>query len=236
MSEPVGRPGRSGTGDTTDSGSAAGLRWLGGAGAGGASAFLAALVALHLLRAADLSPVADYVSDYANGPYGGLFTISAIVHGAGNLAMAAGLWLAFKGSRPGRWGVGLFGLAALGMLVAGVFPTDASGAPSTLVGAIHRGAADVAFTVELIAVALLARAFRDRRGWKAHARLTRVVGVLAAASLAWLVAALAVGWPPGLPERATLAVFLAWELTTGLRLLSVRADAGLLASATLAQR
>lgn len=179
---------------------------------------------MHLLRA-DLSPVADFVSDYANGPYRRLFATSAIVHGVGNLAIAAGLWLVFEGSPSGRWGVGLFGLAALGMVVAGAFPTDAPGASTTVAGATHRGAATVSFVAELVALVLLAPAVRDRLGWRAHAWLTRVLAVLAAYALAWLAAAIAAGWPPGLPERAALVVFLVWELATGLRLLVAPAAA-----------
>lgn len=196
------------------------LRWFGGAGASGALMFLAALVALHLLRT-DLSPVADYVSDYANGPYGGLFTSTAIVHGAGNLTMAYGLWHAVARSRAGRWGVVLLAVAALGMVVGGAFPTDPPGATSTTVGLIHRVAATVAFPVELVAVGVLVEVFRLRPQWREHARWTRAASVLAAVSLAWFVGALAFGWAPGLPERVTLGVFLGWELATGVRLLSV---------------
>jgi hypothetical membrane protein len=218
VSVSLGRPGTGRAGSSTHLGSTSRLRWLGGAGVGGGLAFLGTLVVLHLLRA-DLDPVANYVSDYANGPHGGLFTVSTITHGAGNLAVAAALWVVFAGSRSGRWGAALLAVSALGMLVVGMFPTDAPGASPTTVGTVHQGAATIAFPVELVAVVLLTPALRVRLSWRVHAQLTRVVSVLAAASLVWLVAAQAAGWPQGLPERATLAVFLAWEVATGLRLL-----------------
>lgn len=193
------------------------LRWLGAVGTAGALAFLSALVALHLLGTG-LSPVADFVSDYANSPYGGLFATTAIVHAVGNLTMSVGLWLAFGNSRAGRWGVGLLAVASMGMLIAGAFPTDAPGAAQTVAGTIHRGAVTISFPLELVALVVLAAALRSAL-WRTHATFTRILSVLAAAALAWFATALAVGWPPGLPERATLAVFLVWELGTGIRLL-----------------
>lgn len=184
------------------------VRRLGAAGAAGALAFLGVQVAMHLLRA-DLSPIRDYVSDYANGPYGSLFAASALVHGAGNLALAVGLWLAFADTRAGRWGVGLFAVAALGMLVGGAFPTDPAGVSPTTVGMIHRIAASASFLLELVALLLLTAALRGYPAWRSHRSLTRSSSIAAAIALGWLVAAIAAGWPPGLPERVTLAVFLA---------------------------
>lgn len=190
---------------------------LGAAGAAGALAFLATLVSLHLLDPG-IRVVADYVSDYANGPYGGLFATSVVVHGAGNLAMAAGLWRALGDTRAARQGAVLLGLAAVGLVAGGVFPTDPPESPATWVGVVHRTAASTSFAVELLALVVLVPAFRDRPLWRGHALLTRVLSIPAGLALAWLVVAIAKGWPPGLPERLALAIFLAWELWTGLRL------------------
>lgn len=193
------------------------LRVLGAVAAAAAAAFLGALVSLHLLRS-DLSPVADFVSDYANGPHGSLFIGTGIVHGLGNLALAAGLGYVVGGSRPGRWGVVLFGASSVGLLIGAAFPTDPPDVPATTVGLIHRTAAYLSFPIELVALTLLAVVFADRLAWRLHARLTRMVCLLGASALLWLVVALAVGWPAGLPERGALGVFLVWELGTGIRL------------------
>lgn len=121
--------------------------------------------------------------------------------------------------RLGRWGVALFGVSSLGLLVGAVFPTDPPAAAATTVGLVHRTAAYVSFPVELLALMMFARVFADGMGWRRHADWTRVVCLFAATSLGWLVAALVAGWPPGLAERAAIGGFLMWELGTGVRLL-----------------
>lgn len=194
------------------------VRALGAVAASGAAAFLGALVALHVLRS-DLSPVADFVSDYANGAYGSLFVATGLLHGVGNLALTAGLLYAVGRTRVGRWGVALLAVSSVGLLVGAAFPTDPPGVPATTVGLIHRTSAYLSFPVELVALALFTRVFADRLAWRTHARLTRLTCLLAGAALIWLVVVLSIGGPPGVAERGALAAFLVWELGTGLRLL-----------------
>ena len=81
----------------------------------GVPVFWGGQAALHALRT-DLSVVNDYVSDYANGPWGPLFTVATLVHGVGNLAIAAGLGYALGSARAARAGVLLFTVAAFGLV------------------------------------------------------------------------------------------------------------------------
>ena len=193
-------------------------RRCGTVGLVGVLVFWAGQAALHALRT-DLSVVNDYVSDYANGPGGSLFTVSTLVHGVGNLAIAAGLGYALgRRNRAARAGVLLFALAAIGLLVAATFPTDSAVAPLTVTGLVHRVAATESFAVELAALALLALAFRADSAWRDYLNLSLALTVVAAIMLAWLLVAIGVGWPPGLPERAALLAFTVWELTTAVLL------------------
>lgn len=201
------------------------VRVLGAAAASGAAVFLAALVGLHLLRP-DLSTVRDFVSDYANGPYGTLFIVAGLLHGLGNLALTVGLLYTAGETRAGRWGVALLAVSSVGLLTGAAFPTDPPGAPTTTVGLIHRTSAYLSFPVELVALTLFAIVFADRLAWRTHARLTRVTCLLAAVALVWLVVVLSAGGPPGVPERGALAAFLVWELGTGLRLLISPGEGG----------
>lgn len=183
----------------------------------GVLVFWGGQAALHALRT-DLSVVNDYVSDYANGSWGPLFTVATLVHGVGNLAIAAGLGYALGSARAARAGVLLFTVAALGLFVAAIFPTDPGDASQTVTGLVHRVAATGSFAVELVALALLGLAFRADAAWQRYLRLSRTLTVVAAIALAWLLVAILAEWPPGLPERAALLTFTVWEFTTALLL------------------
>ena len=82
---------------------------------------LACVVALHWLRP-DLDPTAHRISEYAIGPHGSFMAMAFVSIGAGLLALvwpfaaAGGPW-----SRPVAATVAV---AGIGMIVAGLFPTD----------------------------------------------------------------------------------------------------------------
>jgi len=183
----------------------------------GVLVFWGGQVALHVVRP-ELSVVNEYVSDYANGPWGPLFTVATLVHGVGNLAIAAGLVFALRPKGAARAGVVLFAIAALGLFVAAVFPTDPTDAPQTVTGLVHRVAATGSFAVELVALALFGLASRVDAAWRSHLRLSLVFAVVAAFMLAWLLVAIRAEWAPGLAERAALLTFTVWEFRTAVRL------------------
>ena len=183
----------------------------------GVLVFWGGQTALHVVRT-DLSVVNDYVSDYANGPWGPLFTVATLLHGVGNVAIAAGLGYALGRDRATRVGIALFAAAALGLFVAAIFPTDPGDAPQTVRGLVHRVAATGSFTVELAALALLGVAFGADTAWRSYLKLSRALTVVAALMLAWLLVAIRAEWPPGLPERAALLTFTVWEFATAVLL------------------
>lgn len=193
------------------------VRALGIAGAAGVVVFWAALASLHVLRP-ELSAISDYVSDYANGRWGSVFTVSVLAHGVGNVAITAGLVLSLGGRLAARLGIVAFAVATAGLLVAGVFPTDPTGAPLSVTGLVHRAASTGSFAVELLALALLAVAFRTEPQWASYRSFTLALTALAALLLGWLAVAVWTGQTPGLAERAVLGIFSVWEFSTALRL------------------
>jgi len=193
------------------------VRPLGLAGTAGAALFLAVLAALHVLRP-DLGIASAMVSDYANGRYGGWFTAALVGHGAGNVALAAGLGIRLAPSRLGRLGSIVLGVAATGVLAAAVFPTDPEGAPRTTTGAIHGAVATGSFPLEVVALLLLAWALA-RTAEPVAARLTGGLAALAGLALGWLGVALSRQDPAGVPERLVLVSLAVWELSAALWLL-----------------
>lgn len=192
-------------------------RAFGVAGALGVLTFWTTLAVLHVLRT-DLSVLDTYVSDYANGSWGTLFTLAVFAHGTGNVAIAAALYRRLGGRGLAGLGVLAFGVAAAGFFVAGIFPTDPKGVPRSITGLVHRGAATGSFAIELTALLVLAVAFRVLPAWRDHLPLTVSVAVVAALALGWLVVAIGIDWVPGLAERAALGTFTVWEFSTALRL------------------
>lgn len=194
------------------------LFFLGLLGTTGALSFLAVLIALHVLRP-DMSPVGSYVSDYANGIYGLLFRVALIVHGFGNVATAAGLTSLFRASHSGQWGVFLFGAAAAGTILGGVFSIDPAGVPSTIAGSIHRIVASLSFPLEAGALLFLFRPLRTLPGWRSLSLITSTAAPAGLAALLWLLVAVLTGSMPGLAERAVFAVFLGWEILAAINLM-----------------
>jgi len=192
------------------------VRLLGIAGAAGAIFFLGTFVSLHWLDPS-LDIVRNYVSEFANGAYGPLFQIALMIHGLGNLAIAGAFFVIAK-SRAGRVAAALFGLAAVGILVASIFATDPPGGVRTTAGTIHSFAAFAAFPIETISLLAFAHVFRRLPSWNSFAELTILVTFLSIASLLWLLIAIVVGLPPGLAERASLVILMVWEIFAGLRL------------------
>lgn len=104
------------------------VRWF---GLLGLVAFASSLIVLHL-KSSNIDLMDHYVSNLANHPLGRVFMVGAFVHGWGNLALTLGPRAA---PRPGRLRTGallLFGLAALGILLASIFPIDAPGQARTV--------------------------------------------------------------------------------------------------------
>jgi len=194
-------------------------RVLGTVGAAGAIFFLAVFVSLHWLNP-QIDMVRNYVSEYANGPYGRLFQLSLLVHGLGNLAIAGGFILLVN-SKTGKAASALFGLAAIGVLIAGIFSTDPPGSARTIGGTIHALSAFTAFPIETIALILFALTFRIQPSSRSFMRMTIFLASLSVVFQTWLLIAIVMGLEPGLPERASFLSLMAWEILAGLRLAAV---------------
>jgi di/tricarboxylate transporter len=90
----------------------------------------AGLALLHSVRA-DLSPASHRLSEYANGSYGVIMTVSFFTLGAGMVVL--GLAMRLAGTTHGRSRMVRLAVmaAGCGMVVSGLYPTDPAGAPTT---------------------------------------------------------------------------------------------------------
>jgi hypothetical protein len=97
------------------------------------AAFGATLVALHLLRA-DVSPLAQGISHYGNGPYRWLLPVANGVLGVGGLALVLGLPSGVAPAGRSVVGLALLGLWRVAQLITAFFPIDTPAARRPLPG------------------------------------------------------------------------------------------------------
>ena len=147
-----------------------------------------------------------YLSEFANGPRGWLFTTSSLLHGFGNMAIATGMASSSAGPVTRKLAGILLLAASAGILVAAAFRTDSPAAIPTISGEIHRSAANMSFLLEFSAIVVFAPAFGLRVGRIASAALTAAAALGMMSFLILRELGLA-----GLGERLALLPFMAWE-------------------------
>lgn len=180
-------------------------------GATGAIFYFVVFVILHFLNQ-DISPVTNYVSEYAIGSYGNLFRISLFVHGLSNIFTSAALAYYFRQSRAGVSGAILFGVASFGMILGAIFSMDPSGALRSTAGTIHQLAAFGSFLVETVALALFGSIFKNIPAWKSFGTVTMSIVVVNIILLSWLIVSIATKGMLGIAERGAILTFLLWEI------------------------
>ncbi|MEU1604609.1 DUF998 domain-containing protein [Micromonospora matsumotoense] len=171
----------------------------------------------------DWSPVETMISHYVHAPHGGWL----VPLGTLSMAVASGTltWLATAYTRGGRAGLALLGVWTVGLLVAGVFPTDPPGRwdqPPSIAGTLHGIAALLAFTTMPVAAAVLSRAWRRDPRWRPVAGGLAVTAALSVVTCALFMItffdvmggpSLAVGgWSTatGLAERVMVWTYVGW--------------------------
>jgi hypothetical protein len=177
---------------------------------GGAGYFVVAVVSLHILRR-DYDPFTRFLSEYAVGAYGSLMTSAFVALAVGSLALVAGLRLHNGPARVSRAGTILLLLWSMGVLLAGLFPTDLRGAPRTATGRVHDGAALIALISLPLGALFVSRRFKEHVGWQAHERR--------AVRLAWFALAALGAWGGfgavgvvGLGQRIAVSASVGWLL------------------------
>jgi len=177
----------------------------------GAATFVVSLAVLHAMSSG-VDWKSDYVSNLANETHGWVFGFGTFVHGWGNLALALGLRGALPRGRQRNWAVLLFSLAAVGVLLTALFPTDPSGQAPSVTGQVHRTVASAAFALELSALFVFSLAFSRSLPWRRMQTIPLVLSASAAVAVTWFVVAIQLGQMPGLAERTALTMLLSWEL------------------------
>jgi hypothetical protein len=178
----------------------------------GCTAFVVIVCSLHFLRP-DKNRLSCFVSEYAVGNYGWLMTLAFYTLAIAAALLLIGLLQDCKASATGCITLGIF---SVGILLAGIFPTDLPGNPPTPCGLIHGFAALIALLNLGISMIAWRNVFKKNESWKSFAKPSIFYGVV---SLVLLI--IFVGSPisfRGLTQRILLGWDISWLLLVSWKL------------------
>jgi hypothetical protein len=171
-------------------------------------------------------PIADSISSMVHAPLGSLQVLAFVIGGPLTLAWAVGAGRVIGGTPRDRAVVrAVFAVQAAISVAFALFPTDAAGVPTTVVGELHL----VTFYAYAIAMPgsliLVGRAFARDPAWRPASRPTAAAAALVV--FATLLVPLTIAGPLepwlGLLERIYVAIPGAWQVAVALR--ALRLDA-----------
>jgi len=174
--------------------------------------FVIIVCVLHFLRP-DKNRLSCFVSEYAVGDFGWLMTICFYSLAIATALLLIGLLQDGKASATGCITLGIF---SVGILLAGIFPTDVPVEPPTPRGLVHGFAALIALFSLAISMMAWGNVFKKNENWKSFAKPSIFYGIV---SLVLLI--IFVGSPislRGLTQRILLAWDISWLLLVSWKL------------------
>ena len=205
-------------------------RILGSAVVLGVASVFALYLLLHVLRPDD-NPLRRFLSEYAVGRFGVLMTAAFFLQALIAVALVIGLFREVRHSGSLLAGCAFLTVAAITLIVSGVFPTDLSepaGHPPrvmTRAGMVHQTAGAISFVSRIVAFLLLSLAYRRDIRWQALAPTAHRVAV--AFLVLFVSFVFMVRWDlGGVAQRGTVAVGLLWMFLSGLHLRRVERRMG----------
>lgn len=146
--------------------------------------FLAIVISLHFFRP-DKNMLSCFVSEYAVGNYSWLMTIAFYALAFASALLLGGLMIQVKSSKSPKITLSIF---SLGILFAGIFPTDLPGNTPTTGGLIHGFAALIALLNIGISMIAWGVAFKKQDHLKRLAKPSIYFGVVSLALLILFIA------------------------------------------------
>jgi MFS family permease len=186
-------------------------------------AFFAA-TALLLPLISEYSLTADYISELVIGRYGYLQTAAFFAAGLGTLALSVGVRDATNGSWGARLGSALVGLYGVGLILAGILPTDEIGLAGrvvspTSVGTMHSVVSALAFVFVIAGMFVLSRTFKRDARWQAVWPWSLVLAL--ATLIGVIVAEPSEGLWVGLIQRTYIGTIIIWQVLVAFWLRSI---------------
>lgn len=192
--------------------------WLEGIVIACVAYYVVAVVALHVLRP-EYDPVSRVTSNYAVGPYGYLMTATFFALAAALLALSLALSRTLVQQARTRVGLALLVAAALGVIVAGILPTDVTpdDSPVSATGLVHILAGVSAFLCITVAALVVSRKLDRDPKWRAAKQPALLLAFAIVVGLVISIVAQPLGGR-GIGQRIFLGTVLLWLLFMAARL------------------
>lgn len=194
--------------------------WLALVAIVGIAYFVVATVALHILRH-ELNPITHAISNYAIGSFGLLMISAFFTLALSELALALAFARSLKNSISTRISVVLLSLAAVGLVVTGIFPGDVKSLhpPGTPTAIVHWTGAGASFLSLMIASFLLTSYYKTDARWQSFHRFAFTLAITIVLALIAFGLLAIIGWV-GVGERIYIAASLLWLVATSMKLLA----------------
>jgi len=181
--------------------------------------FLTAAVGAHVVMT-QYNFFADYISDYAVGPWGWIYGSAFLASAIGSIALAASLVLLLPSQALSRIGVVLLVLVGVTYAVDFAFPTDIlppGAPPTTAVGIVHLLYALLGWVLFTVGSVLISSSLRHVAYWKAWQPLLTTLAWLSVLLLVVLVGVVISKAPfGGLAEKLFILDRNVWALALGI--------------------
>ena len=179
--------------------------------------FLITVIALHFLRR-DYHPAVNFISDFAVGKYAWLMVSAFIALAISSSTVGFALQQTLGASA--KTAVSLLYIWSIGILFAGIFPTDLPGSKNTTFGIIHALASFLAFLTFIPAVFLFSNIFAQSTQFLNLYPVSFTLAVTIAISFViFLYTAFFKQNFAGLAQRLFIATILSWHLFISFRFL-----------------
>ncbi|MDT2003788.1 DUF998 domain-containing protein [Rhodococcus opacus] len=152
--------------------------WAARAGAAGPLVFTAGFVLQETFRRDDYSPIGDPISALEADASGWIQQLNFLVFAALLTTFAFGLHRSIAATRFGWAGPGLLGAAAVGLVLAAVFPLREDAAGNAYDPGNHVIAGVTFFSCSALALVVLSRRFAADPRWHSLASYVAVAGVV----------------------------------------------------------
>jgi hypothetical protein len=185
----------------------------------------AVMLAMHALQP-QFDPLRAPMSAYVRGAYGAWVTTTYFVLSAGLLCFGYCMVKTLPRTRQASTALVFFAVATAGAAVAGSFPMDFPGPPSTLSGRLHAVGGVLTFFPWVLGTLLFTFALRRDSRWQSISGWLTVLSAGVAVALAALLFSVRTSGFDGGAQRVLIVLLFAWMILAASRAIRVSTGGG----------
>ena len=187
--------------------------------------FWAVFLSMHVLEP-EFSPLRAPGSAYVLGAYGGWMTTTYFALSAALLGAGFGVAANVPRSAVTRIACAAFVIAAVGAVLAGLFPMDFPGPPRTMSGRLHLLGGAFTFPAWVLGTLLFSLSIRRDRRWARRSGMLFALAVVCIGTLAVLLLSVGLLGFGGYAQRLLIGLLFAWMIVAALHLVRSSAEDG----------